>query len=534
MSKLSLPSNLKEIKLRGCKECIEVPKLGHLPNLRSLYIEMPNLERLGSDFYGYDPHEATTGCQTKALFPALKSLTIHYAGKLIEWSEPQVLLPTVVFQSLETLNLQGSPQLRSAPSYFPSLKSLSLVKIDSGVPVTSVLSKLTTLTYLHISGVKGLDCLPEGTLRNNKNLARLKIYRCEELTCIAPHGFGCCASLQSLMIVGCNKLRYLPEGLLAPSLEELLIINCPSLESIPFTEGIEYGSLHTLRIKKCSTLTSIPSLQGFSFLGAIEISECSELLSLPSGLNCCTSLGKIKIHSCNKLMFISIDSLPSLQQLDIRTCSSLESIDALHGLPSLHELTIRDCDKLTSLLGSFPYLDRLEIRNCPSLETIPCSDNLTTLSSLKVYSCDGLISKLSELASLTSLRRLEVGEFCKELDSFPVVPQLETLMLSGWPKLKSLHEQIQHFTSLTSLIISSFDEVEALPEWLGSLSSLTVLNIERCHNLKYLPSRQAMQRLTKLSSLNILCDCPLIKRCRKGGPEWPKISHIPYLFLRGV
>ncbi|XP_062014807.1 uncharacterized protein LOC133731458 [Rosa rugosa] len=203
-----------------------------------------------------------------------------------------------------------------------------------------------------------------------------------------------------------------------------------------------------------------------------------------------------------KLFISQKDSLLSLHRLDIRTYSSLESIDALHGF-TCHEITNRNCDKLTSLLGSFPYLERLEIRNCPSLETILCSDNLTALSSLKIYSCDGLISKLSELASLTKLRRLEVGEFCKELDSFPVIPQLETLMLSGWPKLKSLHEQIQHFTSPTSLTISSFDEVEALPEWLGSLSSLTVLDIELCHNLKYLPSRQAMQRLTKLRSLYI-------------------------------
>ncbi|PRQ43431.1 putative leucine-rich repeat domain, L domain-containing protein [Rosa chinensis] len=266
MSKLSLPRNLKEIAFGGCNKCEGVPKLGHLPNLRSLLMDrMSNLKCLGSDFYGYDPHEATTGSQTKALFPALKSLHIKNAKKLIEWSEPQVLLPTEAFPCLEELILWDCPQLTSAPSYFPSLQTLSMSGIDSAVPARSILSELTTLTYLRLVWLKGVNCLPEGTLRNNKNLARLVIIHCWELTCIAPHGFGCCTSLQSLEISTCNKLMYLPEGLLAPSLKMLDIRTCDSLESIPFTEGIEYSSLETLRIKKCN-ITSIPISQGLPSL----------------------------------------------------------------------------------------------------------------------------------------------------------------------------------------------------------------------------------------------------------------------------
>ena len=121
--------------------------------------------------------------------------------------------------------------------------------------------------------------------------------------------------------------------------------------------------------------------------------------------------------------------------------------------------------------------------------------------------------------------------FWRELDSFPdfqVPSQLEELSLHGWPKLKSLPQQIQHLTSLTSLSISSFDGMETLPEWLGNLTSLTQLKIWDCANLLYLPTVEAMQRLTKIHELDI-SDCPRLgERCTKdSGPEWPKISHIP-------
>ncbi|PRQ54811.1 putative leucine-rich repeat domain, L domain-containing protein [Rosa chinensis] len=116
----------------------------------------------------------------------------------------------------------------------------------------------------------------------------------------------------------------------------------------------------------------------------------------------------------------------------------------------------------------------------------------------------------------TRLKSLGIGPFWEELDSFPaleVLPQLESLTIYGWLKLKSLHEQIQHLTSLTYLRIYWFEGVEAIPEWLGNLASLHLLTIFHCKNLMYLPSVQAMQRLTKLDSLSIY-NCPLLReRC---------------------
>ncbi|CAB4284383.1 unnamed protein product [Prunus armeniaca] len=429
------------------------------------------------------------------LFSSLKILRIDYAKNLIEWTEAAVL-PTetmVVFPRLEELLLRNCDQLKSAPTHFPCLKKLEIDSMNSGMPIANINTQLTTLTHLTIKKIRGLASLPEGMLKNNKSLSYLEIENCPEFTCIAADVFGCCPSLESLHISSCPNLRTLPDGLhTLLSLKELIIMGCESLECIPVTHGL-------------------------ASLCEFTIFHCHELSVLPEGLECCTSL----------------------QMLTISFCSKITSIPITHGLPSLRQLQISNCDKLSSLPRGLQHctsLQHLSINSCQNLEAIPSLDSLTQLLELRIYNCDGLKSvPLSAFAaSLTRLKELEIGGFWEELDSFPafqVIPQLETLTLWGWPKLKSLPEQVQHLTSLTCLQIRSFDGMEALPEWLGNLASLDFLFISMCENLKYLPTLEAMQRLTKLKHILLGCCFLLTERClRDSGPEWPKISHIS---LRG-
>ncbi|CAL9002413.1 unnamed protein product [Prunus brigantina] len=418
------------------------------------------------------------------LFSSLKKLSIDNAENLIEWTGAGI------FPRLEELFLRNCNQLKSAPTHFPCLQKLTIDSMDSGMPIANISTQLTTLTHLTIRKMKELASLPEGTLKNNKNLSYLEIGDCPDLTCIAADVFGCCASLESLSISSCPNLRTLPDGLhTLLSLKELIIMGCQSLECIPVTQGV-------------ASLCKFP------------IFKCLELCILPEGLEC----------------------YPSLQMLSIWGSSKITSIPITHGLPSLRELQIVKCDELSSLPSGLQHctsLEHLSITYCPNLEAIPSLDSLTQLHRLQIYNCDGLkdVHPSAFAASLTRLKELGIGGFWKELDSFPafqVIPQLETLQLHGWPKLKSLPEQVQHFTSLTSLSIWSFDGMEALPEWLGNLASLETLLIGRCKNLMYLPTLEAMKCLTKLRFIGFH-SCPLLKeRCNKdNGPEWSKISHIP-------
>ncbi|XP_004305252.1 PREDICTED: putative disease resistance protein RGA4-like [Fragaria vesca subsp. vesca] len=279
-------NNLKEIEFANCNTCERLPMLGHLPHLVHLRIDtMRNLKFVGSEFYGYD-NVAMNGETTKTLFPALKTLSIVKANKLIEWMEAPVLPKVRVFPCLEELTLRDCRQLQSAPNHFPSLQKLEIESVDSGIPIASILSThLTTLTYLYIRDVKGLDHLPEKMLENNKNLASLEILHCYELTNLAPHEFKHrCSSLQSLYICRCDTLKYLPDGLLTHSLKQLRLVGCDSLESIPdITEEAlpEWlGNLTTLEyldIGGCVNMMYLPSvkaMQRLTKLKSIFISEC--------------------------------------------------------------------------------------------------------------------------------------------------------------------------------------------------------------------------------------------------------------------
>ncbi|PRQ43446.1 putative P-loop containing nucleoside triphosphate hydrolase, leucine-rich repeat domain, L [Rosa chinensis] len=554
---LLLANHLKEIELLGCNKCEGVPILGHLANLSCVKIKgMENLTCIGSEFYGDDHVNCGNGSSKEAqpLFPALKTLHIEDAPSLIEWMEAPVERASRVFPCLEELTLSGCTELTSAPSHFPSLKRLKIGGMKSGgMPIASILSnQLTTLTHLTVSGVSGLTCLPEGMFENNKNLAHLDIEFCPELICTSPQSQGSeyrCASPSYLRLFYCENLRYLPDGILTPSLKELRLCHCDNLEYIPDATHGGLTSLETLNVCWCYKITSIPFSQGLPSLGELYIYDCPELSSLPGGLEFCTSIRSLTVQLCPKVPSISIESLStSLQELCV---SNLDSIPISRGgFTSLRQLTIDGREgaqigpECCAFLQNLVSLQNLTIQNCQNQETIPISDKLTSLRSLNISFCDKLtclpdgLAASSQSCSFTRLKRLAIGAFCSELDAFPAfqaIPQLESLWIAGWPKLKSLPEQIQHLPSLRHLKIETFRGVEDIPEWLGNLASLEHLTICCCESLEYLPSVEAMQRLTKLKEIRIVYSPLLEERCREeSGPEWPKIRHLPFIQIGDI
>ncbi|XP_023929483.1 putative disease resistance protein RGA3 [Quercus suber] len=315
-----------------------------------------------------------------------------------------------------------------------------------------------------------------------------------------------------------------------PCLEELSIQFCNQLKSAPCL----FSSLKKLHIRDmCSTtfeniiskLTTLTSLEVWNISGlaclpekllqnnaslmSLTIGGWADLESIVSHEDVwafCTSLRSLKIKVCWKLQ---IQGVPShLQRLEINGCVILPT--GLQSCTSLTLLEIQRCDKLKSIpnLGQLHSLTQLKIRYCDNLISIPDLRGLHSLIELQICHCPKLTSLPEGLESLTRLKTLAIGKFCKELDDFPSLVSIEHLHASlqhlelrGWPKLKSIPDNIQVFTALKSLFISHFEGMETWPEWLTKLSSLQILEIFRCSKLK---------------------EC-----CAIGGKERYKIAHIP-------
>ncbi|GLU17954.1 hypothetical protein SLE2022_342890 [Rubroshorea leprosula] len=178
--------------------------------------------------------------------------------------------------------------------------------------------------------------------------------------------------------------------------------------------------------------------------------------------------------------------------------------------PSLERLEIRHCPKLeTWLMGGFSSnhkLSHLEISKCCKLMAIPSMNGLSSLQFLSIENCFNLRSIPEEyLRCLTSLKELKMACFCDELEEFPGLSyihqlnsSLESLILCGWDKVKSLPDQLQHLTALKELTLSNFDGVEAFPEGLRNLTSLQRLHIFQCSHLKHLFPLEALKSLIEL------------------------------------
>ncbi|GLT33369.1 hypothetical protein SLA2020_079650 [Shorea laevis] len=287
-----------------------------------------------------------------------------------------------------------------------------------------------------------------------------------------------------------------------PSLESLKIMGCHKLKTWLMGGFSSHHKLSSLEICDCDNLMAIPNLDELSSLETLAIDNCHALTCLPNGLRSCISLQNLIIFYCKDLT--SIQSIASsLTSLELSFCGALTC--------------------LPSELGSCISLQHLCISNCINIRSIP-------------EEC---------LINLTSLKKLEMGPFYKELEEFPglsyihqLSSSLEDLFLKGWDKLKSLPYQLQDLTALRKLTLEEFNGVEAFPQGLGNLNSLQQLSVYYCRNLKHLSPLQALKSLSWLD-MDLFCleleefpglDCihhlpASLKHLRLGG--WEKVKFLP-------
>ncbi|KAK9159492.1 hypothetical protein Syun_005833 [Stephania yunnanensis] len=581
--------NLEEW-FEGNEVCYEELSIKNCPNLKMTPHSFPSLKSLKlEDVGGTGVVSITSSLASLTSLSITRCEDLEFLPEGLLTNNDQL----IIFNVEMCPKLQAFQEEGLMVSNSSSLRELQIEMCDALKSIPDVRG-LTSLQKLEIRNCEELEMIPKGFWSSLVALESLNIYRCERLKgtiklspslkhlrqvgiekCPNLEGFDICsgifpcwhtleidncdgissidlrsfASLRELNITECSGLHALRGLPFLTALEELVLgpfsedLNCfPPLisEDDGDDDAVDFNnllpSLRELQIMGWPALQFLPHhLQYLTTLKSLIIEDFTNLTELPEWIGNLASLEQLKIWRSENLTHLpsteQIQGLIFLRKLDISSCPNFQSIKQ-PVLPwchtSLQELRIWKCDGVTSIdLRSFVSLRELNISLCSGLQA------------------------LQGLPFLTALEELVLGPFSKDLDFFslllggnydddngdevasntPLLPSLRELDIIGWPALRALPHHLQHLTMLKSLSISYFTNLKELPEWIGNLASLENLEIKWCANLTYLPSKEQMQRLTFLKHLWIE-DCSRLEgRCRRDGPEWPKISHIPYLHI---
>ncbi|XP_077233679.1 putative disease resistance protein RGA3 [Tasmannia lanceolata] len=152
----------------GCRNCQQLPPLGQLPYLKSLWIVgIDGLKNIGCEFVG-----ETNG--VKKGFPLLEALVVDDMPNLEKWCGVEAYS----MPKLDKLKISNCPKLQE----LPHLISVNNLSLDCCLEmVLRSVPRLTTLTSLSITKFEGLISLPEGLLQPLAALKRLEIKNCGEL-----------------------------------------------------------------------------------------------------------------------------------------------------------------------------------------------------------------------------------------------------------------------------------------------------------------------------------------------------------------
>ncbi|GLT35203.1 hypothetical protein SLA2020_096740 [Shorea laevis] len=280
--------------------------------------------------------------------------------------------------------------------------------------------------------------------------------------------------------------------------------------TIKYFGGLEFPSwigdpsfsiLEYLELCGCGNITLLPPLGQLPLLKELIIRDMPEFTGDNSFSGSFSSLEKLTLESCPKLIAKLPSHLPSLKILMIRNSAqlsySLLSLPSL--LPSLEELTLEDCPKLIGKLPShLPFLKILKIRYCYQL-----SYSLLSLPSLVVLDITGcneaVLRNMMDITCLTFLRIERIPKLAFLPKSITqLLTAVEIVIIDKCYELTCLWEDEASLASLKCLRIFECPQLDCLPNGLHALTSLEELSIHKCREFMCFPVTGLPLHLKKL------------------------------------
>ncbi|XP_062078929.1 putative disease resistance RPP13-like protein 1 [Humulus lupulus] len=435
-------------------------------------------------------------------------------------------LPTNISKliNLRHLMIRDTPLKEMPPQMcnLTNLQRLSDFVLSKGDG--SRISELGALQFLSgslcifgLENVNDVRDAAEANLGNKKHLSELILIwdgetndstkDREVLEALQPH-----VNLKKLKISGYPGTN-LPNWVAHPSYSSLATIsltrltNCCLLPS--FSQLVSLRELQIYRLDRFLTIDD-------------EFSSCTSPLANP--FQCLVTL---EVSRMSKWEWSFVDggdnegsAFPCLKKFSLNSCRKLSVGLPACYLPSLEEITIRKCHDMVAVFPTSPHIDTAY----PSLEIL----QLSSCSRLKSFSRMGLPSSLKSV-DFRDCSALFANRMCWNLQR---ASSLVNFTVYGSPfggndevDMDSFPEKGLLPSTLRCLSISGFENLKALnSKGFKHLTSFQALTLQECPQLQCLPNKGLPQTLTSLE----IYKCPsLTPRCRrKIGQDWSKIQHI--------
>ncbi|WVZ59679.1 hypothetical protein U9M48_009789 [Paspalum notatum var. saurae] len=266
-------SNLDLIFLSGCNAWEQLPPLGQLPSIRTIWLQrLKMLRQIGPEAYG-------SGSQVES-FQSLEELVLDDMPELNEW-----LWSGQTMRNLQNVVIKDCDKLKALPP----------------VPIT-IARKGYWVPYHH-------DVKLAHATTARSSVSSLCIFNCPLLLTRLS------SQMNNEIIASFGSLRSIIT-------DQMTILACSFIR-----DRLEL--IESLDIQDCSEIISFSAddsdiLQQLKSLQSLCISGCNNLLSLPSTLSSLHKLDKLVLWNCPKLESLPEEPVPlSVRKIEIALCHPL-------------------------------------------------------------------------------------------------------------------------------------------------------------------------------------------------------------------
>ncbi|VVB12430.1 unnamed protein product [Arabis nemorensis] len=251
-------------------------------------------------------------------------------------------------------------------------------------------------------------------------------------------------------------------------------------------------NLERLDLEGCTSLAVLgSSIKQMNKLIYLNLRDCTSLESLPKGINL-KSLKTLILSGCSKLHEFHIIS-ENIESLYLEGSAIVQVVEYIESLRNLILLNLKDCRRLRYLpidLYKLKSLQELILSGCSALESLPPIKE--EMKCLEILLMDG--TSIKQIPEMICLRKLKIFSFCGS--SIEDSTGLVLLHSSGSSRVSDLYltncninklaDSFSSFHSLRCLCLSR-NNIETLPESIEELNSLLLLDLKHCRMLNSLP-----------------------------------------------